>query len=202
MSKTEADAAFLAPLHDKREPQTGDAVRSDCLKTLPPALIGESERFNPHDNRGADKPSGGSSLENMEIRRIDRIAFATLLDCGQPMVVVQHCGPSSAGSSRISRSPSERIHRAQPGGARSGIGEISGKPARPFAAGAPRGPDPHGRYASLCPALPVWRRFSVPGRAAGSSLAPASPTADRRAPASTRQSRTPRSETLPRETFT
>ena len=78
MSKTEAGAT-----------DGEDAVRSDCLKTLPPALTGESERFNPIDNRGAYRPSGGSSLENMEIRRIDPIALATLLDRRQPMVVVQ-----------------------------------------------------------------------------------------------------------------
>jgi hypothetical protein len=147
------------------------------LKTLPPALIGESERFNPHDNRAADKPSGGSSLENMEIRRIDRIAFATLLDCGQPMVVVQHCGPSSAGSSGISRSPS-RTDSSSATGRRTKRDRYDRRKTRaPIAPGAPRGPDPHGRYAPLCrAALPVWRRFSVPGRAAGSSLAPAPPT--------------------------
>ena len=164
---------ILAPVRDKREPQTGGCSSERLFETLLPALTGESERFNPIDNRGAYRPSGGSSLENMEIRRIDRIAWQPCWTVGNRWLSFSTVGRLRRDLYAVADGFIERNRAAhEAGSARSAENQ------RAHLHQALRaGPDLHGRYAPPCrAALPVWRRFSVPGRAARSSFAPASST--------------------------
>lgn len=165
MSKTEADAAFLAPLcaisgnPRRKRMQFGASVRNLCYP-LGPAKGKGSTR---NDNRGAytirwfQLGKRGSPQDRPHC--VCNLAGPWATDgCRSALC---HLRSDLGRAFRVRRRG--RIRRAQPGGASRLAGSArSRKTSAPIAPGASRRPDPHRRYGPLCrAALPVWRRFSA-----------------------------------------